>query len=70
MKTTDDWLKEKLSAYNKEPKQTLEDMLLTTTDVIEQYLKSPSRSTRGLIESCLQHNKLFIENVASLELTD
>lgn len=63
MRTTEQWLEEKVSSYNENPKETLEDMLLNTTDVIEQYTKSPSIATKGVLDACLEHNKLFIKNV-------
>lgn len=68
MRTTEEWLEEKISAYNKNPKEALEDMLSTTTDVIEQYIKNPSIATKGVLDSCLVHNKLFLQKVGILEI--
>jgi len=65
MRTTEQWLEEKVSAYNENPKETLEDMLLTTTDVIEQYVKSPNIATKGVLDACLKHNKIFFKRLVS-----
>ena len=68
MRTTEQWLEEKVSAYNENPKETLEDMLSTTTDVIEQFIKSPnSKATKGLLDACMQHNKLFLQKVGIVD---
>lgn len=64
MKTTEQWVIEKVLAYNKNPKETLEEMLLTTTDVIDQYVKSQNNSTKGVLDDCLKHNKLFLQYLA------
>lgn len=61
--TTEQWLEEKVSAYNENPKEALEDMLSTTTDIIEQYIKSPNIATKGVLDACLEQNKLFIQKI-------
>jgi len=61
--TTEQWLKEKVSAYNENPKEALEEMLSTTTDVIEQYVKGQSNAAKGVLDACLEHNKLFLQKV-------
>ena len=63
MRTTEQWIAERVSAYNKNPKEALEDMLSTTNDVIEQYIKSPSNATKGVLDACFEHNKLFLQKV-------
>lgn len=64
MQTTEQWLYDKISAYNQNPKEALEDMLTTTTDVIEQFLNNQgSRAAIGVLQECMGHNKLFIEIV-------
>jgi hypothetical protein len=70
MRTTEQWLEEKVSAYNENPKEALEDMLSKTTDVIEQYTKSPSIATKGLLDACLKHNKLFLQKVGIVDVSD
>jgi hypothetical protein len=65
MMTTEEWLKDKLFLYKRNPKETLEDMLSTTTDVIEQYIKSPNVATKGVLEVCMEHNKLFLDKIAT-----
>ena len=69
MRTTEQWLEEKVSAYNENPKEALEDMLSTTTDVIEQYTKSPSIATKGVLDACLEHNKLFLQKVWIVDMS-
>lgn len=60
--TTEDWLKHKMSEYDKNPEETVENLLVRTTDVIEQFVNNPeSKATKGLLEMCLKHNKLFLE---------
>lgn len=61
MRTTEQWLEEKVAAYNENAKESLEDMLSTTTDAIDQYIKNPSIATKGVLESCVKHNKLFLQ---------
>lgn len=61
MRTTEQWLDEKVSAYNDNPKDALENMLSTTTDVIEQYIKNSSTATKGVLDACLERNKLFLQ---------
>lgn len=68
MRTTEQWLEEKVSAYDENPKEALEDMLSTTTDVIEQFIKNPdSHTTKGLLDACMEHNKLFFQRVGIVD---
>ena len=69
MKTTEQWLEEKVSDYNENLKEALEDMLSTTTDVIEQYIKSPNIATKGVLDACMEHNKLFLQKVRILDMS-
>ena len=67
MKNTKQWIEEKVFLYNENSEESLEDMLSTTTDVIEQYINSPdSLASKGLLESCLKHNKLFLKTINKL----
>lgn len=67
MQTTEEWLNEKLVDYTAEPKETLEDMLSKTTDIMEQYDKNPeSQVARGAFESCIYHNKLFLDCIEEI----
>ncbi len=62
MITTEEWIEEKIRAYNENPKEALEEMFTTTNDVIEQYLNNPnSVACSELIITCCKHNKLFFE---------
>lgn len=69
MKTTEQWLEEKVLAYNENPKETLRDMFSTTNDVMEQYIKNPSNATKGLLDACLEHNKLFLKKTGGYILS-
>lgn len=62
MQTTDQWLNEKLAAYKNNPQEALLEMLITTTEVMEQYLQSPSLASKGLLEVCVEHNNLFFSS--------
>jgi len=68
MTTTKKWLEEKVSAYNENAKEALEDMLSSTNDVIQQYIISPSLATKGLLDACMHHNKLFLQKVGVIEV--
>ena len=64
MKTTEDWLKEKVWEYEQDPKEALENMLATTVDVMKQYQNNPqSKVTKGVFDACIEHNKLFLIKV-------
>ncbi len=63
MKTTDQWLNEKLAAYKNDPQEAFLEMLITTTEVIEQYLQNPSHTSKGLLEVCVEHNNLFFNSI-------
>jgi len=71
MKTTEQWLEEKVSAYNENQKEALEEMLSTTNDVIYQFLKEPrSIATNGLLEACFHHNKLFLQKIGIIDVSN
>ena len=62
---TEKWLREKIKDYNIDPKQTLEDMLESTTYVMTQYNNNPnSKVAKGIFESCIKHNKLFLKKIS------
>ena len=42
MRNTEDWIKEKVYSYNENAKEALEDMLVTTNDVMLQYKNNPT----------------------------
>lgn len=61
MKTTEDWIKEKIWEYEQNPKETLEDMLATTNNIMLQYKNNPtSRAAKGVFDACIEHNNLFL----------
>lgn len=67
MRTTEQWLEESVIEYNTNKTEALEYMLLTTTNVIEQYLNNPGRSTNNMLVVCLEHNKLFFEKIGIID---
>ncbi len=66
MQNTEQWLSEKLANYKEDPTQTMRDMFINTTSVIEQYLNSPNIATKGVLEACLKHNNLFASEIEKL----
>lgn len=68
MENSQKWLDSKLCEYKHNPDSTLLDIIIKTTDVLNQYISSPgSKATLGLLEACLNHNKMFIDSVTDLE---
>ena len=65
--STEEWINEKVDDFNKDKLETLEDLLITTTDVIKQYVTSPTRATKGVLESCLNHNTLLLKELFNYE---
>lgn len=64
MKTTADWLKEKVWEYEQDPKEALENMLATTNDVMLQYKNNTtSKASKSVFDACIEHNKLFLIEV-------
>ena len=64
MRTTQTWLNEHLEMYKQDQNETLIELLETTISVIEQYVRCPeSKLTFGVLESCMKHNKLFLESI-------
>jgi hypothetical protein len=61
MKTTEDWVKEKVWEYKQDPKEALEDILSTTNYVMLQYKNNPtSKAAKGVFDACIEHNNLFL----------
>lgn len=57
----DRWVSEKISLYNEDPEGTLFDIMTSTTEIIDQFLKSPdSSASKGALESCLKGNRMFL----------
>jgi hypothetical protein len=68
MKTTEEWLKEKVWKYEQDPKETLKDMLITTNDIMFQYKNNPtSKAAKGVFDACIEHNKLFLIEVGIID---
>ncbi len=70
MRTTKQWITEKVSVYNENPKEALEYMLSTTNNIIEQYIKNPNNTTKGVLDACFEHNKLFLQKVGIIDVDD
>jgi len=69
MRTTEQWIDEKVLEYNENPKEALENMLSTTTNIMEQYIKNPnSFATKGVLDACMEHNKLFLQTVGIVQV--
>ena len=60
------WLKDKIYHHKKSPKETSTNIIIDTNNTIDQYLKSENSTTKGILASCLYHNKLFIEGYMNL----
>ena len=64
MYTTEEWLKEKVFEYNNNPKESLENMLASTIEVMEQYKNNiDSKAAKSVFDSCIVHNKLFLNKI-------
>lgn len=60
------WLDEQKARIEENNKEGLLDLLENTTDVIRQLLNNPkSRTCIGLAESCMEHNKLLIDDLSN-----
>jgi len=57
------WLEERLYDFNQDKIESLLDMLETQSEAIQQYLNSPYKAQKGVLESCCEHTKLFIQKV-------
>ena len=68
MKNTKDWLKEKLREYKQNPKEALENMLITTNDVMTQHRNKPTSITaKGIFDACIEHNRLFLIEIGVID---
>lgn len=68
MKTTEDWLKEKVLEYKQNPKEALEDMLATTNNVMKQYQNNiESIAAKGVFNACIEHNSLFLIEIGVID---
>lgn len=64
MTATQEWLNEQLCLFEHNPVQTLADMLFSTNRVIEKYINDKnSKLTEEVLVSCMEHNKLFFEEL-------
>lgn len=69
MRTTEDWLKEKVWEYNENPKEALENMLVITNDVMLQYKNNPTnKAAKSVFDACIEHNKLFLIEVGIIDV--
>lgn len=68
--TTEEWLSEKLSDYTKNKQECIEDMLITTTEILKQYIGNEnSKAANGVLDACLKHNELFLKQALNYEMS-
>jgi len=67
--TTEEWVSEKLSDYSKNKQETIEDMLITTTEVLKQYVGNEnSKASKGILDACLKHNIIFLKKALDYDM--
>ncbi len=68
--TTEEWISEKLSDYSKNKQETIEDMLITTTEVLKQYVGNEnSKASKGVLDACLKHNAIFLKKALDYDMS-
>ena len=68
--TTEEWVSEKLSDYSKNKQETLEDMIITTTEILNQYIGSEnSKASKGVLKNCLKHNIIFLKKALDYDMS-
>ena len=68
MGTTHKWIEEKISDYNNDPRETLLVILSSTVRAIQQFVNAPfSVTSKGVLEACLEHDKLFLDAISQLK---
>lgn len=59
----DKWLDDKKFRYSFDKEMCYQDILSSTTSAIDQYLKSPYQAQKGVLESAVKCNEMFLEFV-------
>lgn len=57
------WLKDKKQRYLENKEECYNDILSSTTSAIDQFLKSPYQAQKGVLESAVKCNEMFLEFV-------
>lgn len=57
------WLEDKKQRYSENKEECYNDILSSTTSVIDQFLKSPYQAQKGVLESAVKCNEMFLEFV-------
>ena len=70
MRTTEEWLRDKLFEYGKGPQETIGGMLATTNEVITQYLNNQTFKTAKELDICIKHNRLFLSEVGIISIDE
>jgi hypothetical protein len=55
------WLENKKHQYFENKEECYQDILSSTTSAIDQYLKSPYQAQKGVLESAVKCNEMFLE---------
>jgi hypothetical protein len=55
------WLEDKKQRYSTNKEECYQDILSSTTSAIDQYLKSPYQAQKGVLESAVKCNEMFLE---------
>jgi hypothetical protein len=59
----DKWLEDKKFRYSFNKEMCYQDILSSTTSIIDQFLKSPYQAQKGVLESAVKCNEIFLEFV-------
>lgn len=64
------WLENKIKEYNKNPVETLQDILLSTNEVVFMALNieiNSEHTIKGVIKSCYENNINFLAKIGYLK---
>ena len=56
----DKWLEDKKQRYLENKEECYNDILSSTTSAIDQFLKSPHQAQKGVLESAVKCNEMFL----------
>lgn len=60
------WVADKVFEYKRNKQETLEMLLLNTTNVISKHIERPNEGSKAALEVCLECNKLFLKEIGIL----
>jgi hypothetical protein len=58
------YLDTKIAEYNDNPLDTLENIVINSTRLMEQYMKNKDTDTECAVSKCIELNKIFIERIS------